>query len=84
MSRKLRIARRLELRVAFLRDALHVAHREQPVQMILVIHDEQFVDARMFGEKFVGAGDGVLAEFLFVDRLNLRAGRKRFGDFRLA
>ena len=63
---KARVARGLELRVAFLRDALDVAHREQAAQMVLVVHHEQFVDAEVFGEKFVGAGDGVLAQFLLA------------------
>ena len=63
---KARVARGLELRVALLRDALDVAHREQAAQMVLVVHHEQFVDAEMLGEKFVGAGDGVLAQFLLA------------------
>ena len=64
---EVRVARRLELRLALLRDALHVAHREQAAQVVLVVHDEQLVDAGMFGEKFVGAGDRVLpSSFLLM------------------
>ena len=63
---EMRIARGLELRLALLRDALDVAHREQAVQMVLVVHHEQFVDAEVLGEKFVGARDRILAQFLFV------------------
>ena len=80
---KARVARRFELRVALLRDALDVAHREQAAQIVLVIHDEQFVNAKMFVEKFVGARDGVLAEFLLGDGVNLGAGREGVGDFAL-
>jgi len=78
---KPRVARRFELRAAFLRDALDVAHREQAAQVVLVIHNEQFVNAKMFVEKFVGARDGVLAEFLLGDGLNLGAGREGVGNF---
>jgi hypothetical protein len=78
---EVRVARRLELRLALLRDALHVAHRDEAVQMVLVVHHEQLVDAEMFGEKFVGAGDGVLAQFLFGDGVDLRARRERLGNF---
>jgi hypothetical protein len=51
--------------------------------MIVLIHDEKFVDAGAFGEKFVSARDGVFAEFLLADGLNLGARRHRFGDFAL-
>ena len=78
---EMRVARRLELRVALLRDALDVAHRDQAVQMVLVVHHQQLVDAEMFGEKFVRAGDGVLAQFLLADGMDLRARRERLGDF---
>jgi hypothetical protein len=80
---KARVARRLELRAAFLRDALDVAHREQAAQVVLVVHHEQFVNAQMFGEKFVGAGDGILAEFLLGDGVDLGAGREGVGNFAL-
>ena len=48
--------------------------------MVVVVHDEQFVNAKMFVEKFVGARDGVLAEFLLGDGVNLCAGREGVGD----
>ena len=53
------------------------------MQLVLVIHDQQLVDAGMLGEKFVGPGDGVAAEFLLLDGVNLRAGGHRLGDFAL-
>ena len=81
MRWKWRVARRLELRVAFLRDALHVAHRDEAVQMVVVVHHQQFVDADVLGEKFVGAGNRVLAQFLFRDGVDLRARRQRLGNF---
>ncbi len=74
------VARRLELRVAFLRDALHVAHRDEALQMVVFIHHQQFVDADVFGEKFVGAGNRVLAQILFLDGMHLGARRQRFGN----
>ena len=61
-------------------DALDVAHREQPVQLVLVIHHQQLVDAGVFGEKLVGAGDGILAQFLLADGVDLGARRQRLGD----
>ena len=76
---ELGVARRLELRAALLRDALDVAHREQAVQMVVVVHHEQLVDAGMLGEKFVGARDGILAQFLLVDGLDLGARRHGLG-----
>jgi hypothetical protein len=42
-------------------DAFHVVHREQPAQLVLVIHHEQLVDAGMLGEKPVGPRNRVLA-----------------------
>ena len=78
---ELRVARGLELRLAFLRDALDVAHRDEAVQMVVVIHHEQLVDAEMFGEKFVGARDGVFAQFFFGDGVNLFARRERLDHF---
>ena len=48
--------------------------------MVLVVHHEQFVDAEMFGEEFVGPGDGVLAQFLLGDGVDLRARCEGFGD----
>ena len=60
-----------ELRLALLLDALDVVHGEQAAQMIVVVHHEQLVDAGAFGEKFVGARDGVFAEFLFVVGLRM-------------
>ena len=77
---EMRVARRLELGVALLRDALHVAHGEQAAQMVLVVHHQQLVDAGVLGEKLVGARDGILAEFLLVDRVDLGARRQRLGD----
>ena len=77
----MRVARGLELREPFLRDALDIAHCEEAAQMILVVHDDQFVDAEMLGEKFVGARDGILAEFFLVDGMNLPARRERLGNF---
>ena len=64
---EMRVARRLELRVALLRDALDVAHREQPVQAVLVVHHQQLVDAGMVGEELVGLGDGVAPQFLLLE-----------------
>jgi hypothetical protein len=78
---EMRVARGLELRRAFLRDAFDVAQRDEAVQFVLVVHDEQLVDAEMLGEKFVGARNGVLAEFLLVDGVDLRARRERLGNF---
>ena len=78
---EVRVARRLELRLALLRDALHVAHRDEAVQMVVVVHHQQFVDADVLGEKFVGAGNRVLAQLLFRDGVNLRARRERLGNF---
>ena len=66
IRRKFAIARGLELRRAFLRDALHVAQRDESAQFVLVVHDEQFVDAEMLGEKFVGARNRVFAQVLFA------------------
>ena len=78
---EMRVARRLELRLALLRDALHVAHRDEAVQMVLVVHHEQLVDADVLGEKFVRAGNRVAAQLLFCDGVNLRARRERLGNF---
>ena len=75
---EMRIAGGFELRIAFLCDALDVAQRDQPAQMIFVVHDEQFMNAEMFGEKCIGAGDGIFAEFFLIDGLDLGAGRERF------
>ena len=77
---EMRVARRLELRVPLLRDALHVAHREQPVQPVLVVHHQQLVDAGVVGEELVGLGDGVAAQFLLVERVDLAARRQRLGN----
>ena len=59
------VAGRLELRVAFLRDALDVAHGDESLQLVVVVHHQQFVDADVFGEKFVGPGNRVLAQIPF-------------------
>ena len=78
---ELRVARGLELRLAFLRDALDVAHRDEAVQMVVVVHHEQLVDAEMLGEKFVGARNRILAQLLLGDGVNLLARRQRLNDF---
>ena len=78
---ELRVARGLELRLALLRDALDIAHGDEPVQNVMVIQHQQLVDAEVFGEKFVGARDGVLAQFLAGDGADLRAGREGLGNF---
>ena len=80
---ELRIARGFELRLALLLDALDVVHREQAAQIVVVIHHEQFVDAGALGKKLVGAGDGILAEFLLVDGVNLFARRHGLGNLAL-
>ena len=80
---EVRVTRRSELRLLFLRDALNVVHREQAVQMIVLVHDEELVDAGAFREKFVGAGDGIFAEFLLGDGLHLSARRHGVGNFAL-
>ena len=80
---EIRIARRLELRRAFQRDALHVAQRDQPAQFVLVVHHEQLVDAEMLGEKLVGARNRVLAQFLLHDGVDLRARRERLRNLQL-
>ena len=76
---EMRVARRLELRVPLLRDALHVAHREQPVQPVLVVHHQQLVDARVVGEELVRLGDGIAAQLLLVERVDLAARGERLG-----
>ncbi len=77
----MRVARGLELRLAFLRDALHVAHGDESVQMVVVVHHQQFVDADVLGEKFVGAGNRVPAQILLRDGVDLRARREGLGNF---
>ena len=47
------VARRLKLSAALLNDFLDVAHREKPVQTVLLIDHQQLVNAGMFGEKLV-------------------------------
>ena len=78
-----RIARRLELRPAFLRDVLDVVECNQAAQSVRVIHDQQFVDAQMFSEKFIGPRDRIFAEFFVVDGLHLRARLEGFGHLPL-
>ena len=78
---ELRIARRLELRLALLLDAFHVAQRDQPVQMIVLVHHQQLVDADVLGEKFIRARDRILAQLLFANGVDLVAWRKRLGNF---
>ena len=78
---ELGVACGLELRLALLRDALHIAHRDQPVQMIVVVHDEEFVDAEMFCEKLIRPRNRIFTEFFSGDGLNLFTRRQRLNDF---
>ena len=78
-----RVARWPELRVALLRDALHVAHGKQAAQAVFFVHYQQFVDAGVVGEKFVGPRDGVGGQFRLFDGVNLIARRERLGHFAL-
>ena len=77
---ELGIARRLELSLLLLRDALHVAHREEAVQLVVIVHDEELVDARMVREKLVGARDGIFGDLFLADGLNLVARCERLHD----
>ena len=75
----MRVARRLELRFPLLRDPFHVAHRDQPLQPVLIVHHQQLVNARMRREELVRLGDGIAAQFLFIQRMDLAARRERLG-----
>ena len=46
----------------------------RPAQSVLVVDHQHFVDADVFGEELVGRGDGVAAEFLLVDGMDLARG----------
>ena len=74
---KVCVARGLELRRALERDPFHVAQRDEPAQFVPVVHDQQLVDAKMLGEKFVGACNRILAQFLLQDGVDLRPRRQR-------
>ena len=78
---ELGIARGADVRAGFFGDALDVAQRKQTAQAVFVVDDEQFVDAEVFVEKLVGGGDGIFAEFLFLERVDLGAWGHGFGNF---
>ena len=46
----------------FLHDALDIAEGEEAAETVVVVHDEEFVDADVFVERIVGGGDGIVAE----------------------
>ena len=77
---EVRVACRLELCVPLLRDALDIAHGEQPVQPILVVHHQQLVCAGVVREELIRPGNGVAAQLLLVERVNLAARRERLPD----
>ena len=78
---ELGVAGGFELGIPLLGDALDVAHGEKPAQMVLLVHDEQLVYARMVGEEFVRPGDGIAAEFLLINGMDLGARGEGVGDF---
>ena len=57
------IARGLQLALPFLQDALDVADGEEAAELIVLIDDEQLVDADVLGEEAVGSRDRIVAEF---------------------
>ena len=74
------VAGGLDQLMRFFADALDIAQSEEASEAIVVIDDEQFVNAEVLGEKIVGGLDRVLAHFLLGQRVDLLARRHGFGD----
>ena len=60
----------LRLQRALLGDAFDIAQCEKSAQAVLFVHDEEFVDADVLGEKLVRPRDGIGAEFILANREN--------------
>ena len=69
-----RVAGGLELGARFLSDAFDIAESEEAVQTVIIVDDEEFVDAGVASEELVGDGDGIRVEFLLADGVYLVAG----------
>ena len=41
------------------------------MEIVIFVHHQQFVNAEVLGEKFIGAGNRIFAEFFFGDGVNL-------------
>ena len=50
------------------------------MQLVVIVHDEELVDARMVREKLVGARDGIFGDLFLADGLNLVARCERLHD----
>jgi hypothetical protein len=74
---ELRIARGLQLGGALLEDPLDVADREETGEPILVIDDEQLVNADVFGEEAVCPRDRIGRNLALRYGVHLRSGRHR-------
>jgi len=53
------------------------------VQPVLIVHHQQLMNPRMFGEEPVGFGNRVAAQFLLVDGVDLLTRCKRLGNLPL-
>ncbi len=70
-----------ELGVAFEGDTFDIAEGEEALEAVLVIDDEEFMDAGMFREEGIGGGDGVGPEFFGGDGMDLSSGGEGFDGF---
>ena len=61
-------------------DLFHIAHGDQSVQSVLLIHHKQLVDPHVLGEKFVCDGDRIIPELLAGNRVHLSAWSQRLGN----
>ena len=70
---KLGIPRGFELSLALLRDFFHIAHRDESMQAIVIVHHKQLMNADILGKKLVRYRDWIIAEFLSCDSFHLTA-----------
>ncbi|MFM1941824.1 MAG: hypothetical protein RI897_806 [Verrucomicrobiota bacterium] len=75
------IAGGFKLGVPFEGDAFDVTEGEEAMEVVLGIDDEEFMDAGVFGEEGIGGGDGVGAEVVDEDCMDLGSGGEGFDGF---
>ena len=75
-----RVAGRLECRTGFLSDSLDITECEQPLESILIVHDQQLVNSQIFGEEAIGACNRIRSEFALGNGAHLGPWRERLGD----
>ena len=74
------VASGFELSVALVHDPFDVTDGEEAAEAVGVIDDEEFMDADVFRKEAIGASDGMITEFAFVNTVDLIARGHGFGD----